>query len=552
MGWEKSVLAVCLAALVLLPFTSAEKAVDASSGGAIVCYKDYFGKESCVSASKVKWQGGGFVITDNAAATEIQAAPALAGEDGASNQVSVIYYGDLQNSGIAAIGSLVQRLKKDYGKDVSVEFLQNPNIGVVLYAQEVAEASECARAQGKFEEFNHKIFGLAGQAQDKCTLEKHAFEISLDLEKFKACVASGEKKAVLDGHKEKIASFNAPSWSQVAINGLPLLDLYEYDAYTEVVDGILTNTSYDIRRPTEYSDQNPFPFPHRDPPRVKHTPVVEKAVADAIDFYDEQGKPDEKLHLNVHLSSAEMKTESDFKKLQEIVEGEAKGVIESIDRENKILYVGMPASGIDSLSALDKVEKISFDEKHAIPSIPPKKPKECPVLPKPSVTPKPVEKIAEKEPVETTPSAAAENSPEANPVSVKALEIKLSFGGEDKTARISSENGITNIESKGVNAVVATLESISFDEEGLNIGSSPVNVLPDEAADKIASREGAIEIREMKLQSVLFKPVYEVSGEKSGKILGLVTVEYPVKVVVSAADGAIESTQKPWWSFLAG
>ena len=139
MGWEKSVLAVCLAALVLLPFTSAEKAVDASSGGAIVCYKDYFGKESCVSASKVKWQGGGFVITDNAGIAEIQAA---AEEKGASNQVSVLYYGDLQNPGIAAIGSLVQRLKKDYGEDVSVEFLQKPEIGSVLYAQEVAEASE--------------------------------------------------------------------------------------------------------------------------------------------------------------------------------------------------------------------------------------------------------------------------------------------------------------------------------------------------------------------------------------------------------------------------
>ena len=548
MGWEKSVLAVCLAALVLLPFTSAENVVDAGSGGAIVCYKDYFGKESCVSASKVKWQGGGFVITDNAGIAEIQAA---AEEKGASNQVSVVYYGDLQNPGIAAIGSLVQRLKKDYGEDVSVEFLQKPEIGRVLFAQEVAEASECTRGQGKLEEFKQKIFDAKGQEQDKCTLEKHAFETGLDLEKFKACISSGEKKAVLEKHKEKIASLNAPAWSAVAINGLPLLDLYEYDAYTEVVEGILTNTPYDIRRPTEYSDQNPLPFPWRDPPQAKHTPVVEKAVADAIDFYDEQGKPEERLYLKVYLVPSELKTDSDFQKLQEIVEGERSGAIESIDRNNKILYVSMPASSIDPFSAVDKVEKISFDEKHAVPSTPPKT-LQCPVLDdQPSTTPN-AETSSKEEAVETTPAERSEGPAEADePASVKALEIKLSLGA-DKTAVVSSNAGIARIESKGVNAVVANPASISFDDEGLNLGGRPVKIFPDEAASKISSGEGIVEIQEMKLQNVLFNPVYEVSGEKSGKILGLVAVNYPVKMVVNAADGTIESTQKPWWSFLAG
>ena len=44
---------------------------------------------------------------------------------------------------------------------------------------------------------------------------------------------------------------------------------------------------------------------------------------------------------------------------------------------------------------------------------------------------------------------------------------------------------------------------------------------------------------------------YEVIGKKEVKLFGFIKKEMLVKTEISAETGAIEKTEKPWWSFLA-
>jgi len=48
------------------------------------------------------------------------------------------------------------------------------------------------------------------------------------------------------------------------------------------------------------------------------------------------------------------------------------------------------------------------------------------------------------------------------------------------------------------------------------------------------------------------KPVYEIKAVQQTRLLWLMPIEMEIKTAVSAETGNIETTEKPWWSFLTG
>lgn len=79
-----------------------------------------------------------------------------------------------------------------------------------------------------------------------------------------------------------------------------------------------------------------------------------------------------------------------------------------------------------------------------------------------------------------------------------------------------------------------------------------IKIMPETASEKAIERLGelnfTIELKEIGGGTMA---VYEVRGEKQGKLFGLFKVKANVSVQVSVESGAIVTTKKPWWAFLA-
>jgi hypothetical protein len=95
----------------------------------------------------------------------------------------------------------------------------------------------------------------------------------------------------------------------------------------------------------------------------------------------------------------------------------------------------------------------------------------------------------------------------------------------------------------------------SADESKCNISLSngrkaEIKVMPETASERAIERLGQLGFN-VALKEVGGKAVYEVSGEKEGKIFGLFRAKGKVSALVNAETGEIEKVNKPWWSFLA-
>jgi hypothetical protein len=92
-----------------------------------------------------------------------------------------------------------------------------------------------------------------------------------------------------------------------------------------------------------------------------------------------------------------------------------------------------------------------------------------------------------------------------------------------------------------------TEASLKLEKTGLYLVSEDetlVNLIPN-----LISSIKSIKVVESET-SLVSEKVYEVSGSKSGKFLGLIQIKIPITALVNPNSGKIESIEKPWWSFL--
>lgn len=87
-----------------------------------------------------------------------------------------------------------------------------------------------------------------------------------------------------------------------------------------------------------------------------------------------------------------------------------------------------------------------------------------------------------------------------------------------------------------------------------------IKIMPSTASEKAIERLGelnfTIELKEVgnaesMLENKQPKPVYELTGEKQGRFLGIFKIMASEKVQVDAETGEVIKVIKPWWTFLA-
>ncbi len=129
------------------------------------------------------------------------------------------------------------------------------------------------------------------------------------------------------------------------------------------------------------------------------------------------------------------------------------------------------------------------------------------------------------------------------PVATSSGQVDVSFEAKSETLQtIVSAN----------NAQANTRESLVYENNKLYISkdgdNKEIKVLPEAASQKAAENLD-VKISNIELKDN-GKAVYEASGQKEGKVFGIIPVSYGVKTQISADNGSVQSTEKPWYDFM--
>lgn len=108
--------------------------------------------------------------------------------------VTVVEFGDFQCPACGHEQAVVREIREKYGSQVRFVFRHFPISSLHMYAEEAAEASECAAEQGKFWEAADKFYDRQDDLSEPA-LERYAAELGLDVGKFNPCLASGAMTA---------------------------------------------------------------------------------------------------------------------------------------------------------------------------------------------------------------------------------------------------------------------------------------------------------------------------------------------------------------------
>ena len=230
MGWEKSVLAVCFAIVIFSLFSGfavaqdAEGTISGSQPASRICvYEQAGGVSNCYDSEVVVYIENGQLFVYRSKPYDPATNPRTydiaekirnketIGTTGItdfpkqevvqSSAVKIVVYNNLQSEFYyAVIEPQLKEIRSAYGDSADIEYKYFVS-GDFAFDEELVQAAECARDQGKFDEFNQKTRLTIGQYQNATLLKNRAAEIGLDVLVFNDCFDSGKKKSISDAAK---------------------------------------------------------------------------------------------------------------------------------------------------------------------------------------------------------------------------------------------------------------------------------------------------------------------------------------------------------------
>lgn len=146
-------------------------------------------------------------------------------------------YSDFQCPYCGKAYPTVKQVKETYGDSIEFVYKHFP-LPSHTFAQKAAEASECARNQGKFWEYHNILFAnqLALTVSD---LKQYALDLGLNGDQFNGCLDSDIKKDIvrnnlLEGQRKGVTG--TPSFF---INGKKLVGAQPFSEFKKVIDSEL-------------------------------------------------------------------------------------------------------------------------------------------------------------------------------------------------------------------------------------------------------------------------------------------------------------------------
>ena len=126
--------------------------------------------------------------------TKVAPTPAPDVDEGTA-LVTIIEFSDFECPFCGRAHPTIEQIKKEYGSKVKHIFKHFP-LSFHPYAQKAAEASECARDQGKFEDMYNVLFENSKALGDS-DIKGYATNMGLDMDEFNECYDSGIKESII-------------------------------------------------------------------------------------------------------------------------------------------------------------------------------------------------------------------------------------------------------------------------------------------------------------------------------------------------------------------
>ena len=129
----------------------------------------------------------------------------------------------------------LRQVKAVYGNKVTFIYKHFPLASAHPNAMRAAEASECARDQGKFWEYHDLLFKNQNKLQEN-DLIAYAASLALDKDAFSSCLSSGIKKLDVQNDFQEGLDAGVQGTPIFFINGRRLEGAQPYAAFKQIID----------------------------------------------------------------------------------------------------------------------------------------------------------------------------------------------------------------------------------------------------------------------------------------------------------------------------
>ena len=155
----------------------------------------------------------------------------------ADAKITIVEFSDFQCPYCKRGKDNMEQVMKMFPNDVKIVFKQLP-LSFHSKAKPAAKAALAAAKQGKFWEMHDLFFDNQGQLGDQY-FEDKAKELGLDLEKFKADMASPEVDAQIEAESKLAAESGISGTPGFFVNGVAVKGAYPPEHFKGIIEGCL-------------------------------------------------------------------------------------------------------------------------------------------------------------------------------------------------------------------------------------------------------------------------------------------------------------------------
>ena len=162
--------------------------------------------------------------------------------------VTLIEYGDFQCPACKSFYPIVSQVEKAYGDDITFQFRHFPLNQLHPHAFEASRAAEAAGKQGKFFEMYDLLYknqdSWAQVSSASSIFENYARQLGLNLDQFKADVASEEVAATINADIKAGQEAGATGTPTFVLNGKKLdPNPQSLEEFKQAIDNVIAENS---------------------------------------------------------------------------------------------------------------------------------------------------------------------------------------------------------------------------------------------------------------------------------------------------------------------
>lgn len=155
--------------------------------------------------------------------------------------VTLVEYADYECPYCQQVYPSLKKLEKEYDGKLSVVFKDCP-LPMHSHAKKAAEAANCAKEQGKFWEYNNKLFENPGKL-DTAQLKDYSKVLGLNTTEFDKCLDSGAEAAKVQKATDDAQKMGLSGTPSFFINGHYYNGAMKYEALRDIVEHELAAAS---------------------------------------------------------------------------------------------------------------------------------------------------------------------------------------------------------------------------------------------------------------------------------------------------------------------